>query len=1151
MSDRSSRVRLGVEPLEDRTVPHSGVVQFGIPTANAAAAGIVLGPDGNFWFAEFGSSRIGRIEGVGSATNAITEFTLPAGRGPLNLTVGPDGNVWFTENTGDRIGRINPKAGSDAAIQASIAEFAVPGAGSRPNDIVAGPDGALWFTQTGSDQIGRITTAGVVTAEFAVPGVGSAPAGIAAGEDGALWFTQAGSGQIGRVTTGGAFTEYSIPIPNAAAFSDPEDIVVGPNGLYFTDFGRDQVGRITYDGQVTQFSLPLGRGPSQIVYAADGNLYFTETASSRIGKLPANALVPGRPTSGNPPLEEFDFIARDSAPLGLALAGVDIAGSEDIFFTMNNGNAIGTFAAHLAQITAVATGPQVKILDIHLNEVRTFTPFPGYAGDLNVAIQDMAGAHAVGSPTNGVPDLIVAPAAGAPPHVMIFDQSDNRLLASFFAFDPAFRGGISLAAADVNGDNRNDLIVAAGTHVKIIDGTKLGNVGANGVILDSALLASFFAFPFGAVGSVTLASGDVDRDGLADVVVGAGPGSAGGHVKVINATRINQVQANGQIADTALMGSFFAFDPGFRGGAFVAISFDVSKPDVVVGAGPGAAPHVKVVDSARMGQQLPNGQIADGALLASFFAFAPTFRGGVRVAADDLSNADGVPELILSAGPGAAPAVKIVDGAKRAQVGAGGQIADAAVLSSFVSGTAGFSGGVYVAADADHRDAGFGPPGVTVGKSRGDVNDMYIFQSPANANNTVLGMTVSPFSTSVTPNAFDPGVTFDQRITNRNVLTVTDDLVFRYNFGAPDPNNDNKQDLLLRALPAAKFAGVGGVLAKGFTKENVPVRGVGGGALLRAAEQADPFFFDANGFNSRTDPKALLNHNTAVEAVVAGDYPRGTSPNGFGPGSTPNYDAQSFFAGANTLALVLELPSAALTGAAVDSVSAAPYLGYWGRAEVGGVQTDRMGRPAINTALIPAVPRGINFPADGSTPTRVDMRDAFNAGHPRDDRANFADDVANVLAAFYPIGRPTNGANPATDLAQAQVVATLLVPDILVYRPSSTAGFFGDTVGTLGNPDFFLAGGRKFSDNIIDTEIQVLTDRDSPFNLDGGANDAPALMTQNVRDHNGQNLPDGSVDKPVAQGGMGTGQRPIMFPYIGAPYANPAPVPNPPGPILP
>ncbi len=322
--------------------------------------------------------------------------------------------------------------------------------------------------------------------------------------------------------------------------------------------------------------------------------------------------------------------------------------------------------------------------------------------------------------------------------------------------------------------------------------------------------------------------------------------------------------------------------------------------------------------------------------------------------------------------------------------------------------------------------------------------------------------------------------------------------------------------------------------------------------MFRAAEQDDPFFFDAAGFNRFLNGRGLSDGTTATNtSLPASDrpYPSGTSNGGAGDGpdanpfgfdsETPDYNAPNFFANANTMAIVLELPSARLTGPATDSVSGDPVLGFWGRTEVGGVQQDRTGRPAINTALIPPVPRGSNFPADGSALNRFDIRNAFNAGHPRDDRADFADDMVSVLRAVYPIGTNPNVPN------QAEIVASLLLPDILVYRPTSDAGFFGDTVGTLGNPDFFLAGGRKLSDDIISTEVSILTDPDTPFDL-GGTNLAPLITTQNVADDNGFRITDGSMILP---GNPNAGMtRSIAFPYIGARNANPSNVPggNPP-----
>ena len=121
----------------------------------------------------------------------MTEFLVPtANAGLRGITAGPDGNLWFTQAGSDKIGRISP-----AGV---ITEFTVPGVGSQPSGIVVGPDGNLWFTEAGSDQIGRITTGGALT-EFTVPGVASVPVGITTGPDGSIWFTQFNSNQIGRL----------------------------------------------------------------------------------------------------------------------------------------------------------------------------------------------------------------------------------------------------------------------------------------------------------------------------------------------------------------------------------------------------------------------------------------------------------------------------------------------------------------------------------------------------------------------------------------------------------------------------------------------------------------------------------------------------------------------------------------------------------------------------------------------------------------------------------------------------------------------------------------------------------------------------------------------------------------------------------------
>lgn len=77
-----------------------------------------------------------------------------------------------------------------------VTEYPVP-SGNVPWQITAGPDGALWFSETYSNNIGRMTTAGAVT-EYPIPTSDSWPQFITAGPDGELWFTEGTGNSIGQ-----------------------------------------------------------------------------------------------------------------------------------------------------------------------------------------------------------------------------------------------------------------------------------------------------------------------------------------------------------------------------------------------------------------------------------------------------------------------------------------------------------------------------------------------------------------------------------------------------------------------------------------------------------------------------------------------------------------------------------------------------------------------------------------------------------------------------------------------------------------------------------------------------------------------------------------------------------------------------------------
>jgi RHS repeat-associated protein len=235
---------------------------------NDTPEGIATGPDGNLWFVETTVHHVSHMTPSGTLTSFSLTRSNPINQG---IVTGPDGNLWFTETGTGYIGKINTK-------DEVLGEYVLP-SGAKPYGITAGPDGNLWFANAGTSKIGKITTTGAIT-EYAVP-TGSQPEGITAAPDGNLWFTDAATSKIGKITTTGAITEYGLPTG-----SKPYGIAAGPEGnLWFADVETSKIGEITTTGTVTEYALPTGSKPEGITAGPDGNIWFTDYGTNKIGKI--------------------------------------------------------------------------------------------------------------------------------------------------------------------------------------------------------------------------------------------------------------------------------------------------------------------------------------------------------------------------------------------------------------------------------------------------------------------------------------------------------------------------------------------------------------------------------------------------------------------------------------------------------------------------------------------------------------------------------------------------------------------------------------------------------------------------------------------------------------------------------------------------
>jgi hypothetical protein len=344
---------------------------------------------------------------------------------------------------------------------------------------------------------------------------------------------------------------------------------------------------------------------------------------------------------------------------------------------------------------------------------------------------------------------------------------------------------------------------------------------------------------------------------------------------------------------------------------------------------------------------------------------------------------------------------------------------------------------------ADHLDApSLGSISVNpndslnVSKVRGplDINDVYVFRG-STSRRTVLAMTVNPAINLLGPTTFQRGAKYTFNIDTGNDAMA--DKRITVTFGRPNARGIQRYTVKLNGRMQASGSTNG---AKGNVRDRAVVKAFAG-------PRSDPFFFDLLGFLGSVKGQGTRTLNDGNES--------------------------DFFAGLNTLAIVVEVRNSAIGGSGRN-------IGVWATTRKNDAVADQMGRPAINTVF--------NSSAED--------KEAFNKTAPARQRTamggKFRRNVIGVLKAFSALDSEGAYSN-----AQARGLANVLLPDVIRY--------------TLGSVAAGPLNGRGLADDVIDAELNIVT---GGFAF-AGRNGVGAIPTDGVGPH-GDYLP--------------------SFPYLGLPH---------------
>ncbi|MDB5313555.1 MAG: repeat protein [Gemmataceae bacterium] len=549
MAESTSRARLELTPLDDRTVPSTVSVSSTVRPLDFVGTGTLTTSE--------------QLTDGGAAVTR-TSTTTVALKGQINYTDNASGQTGTVTVTGTGTGTEvptppNTTGGIGSFVETTQAQLSF----QDSNGIVSTPTPLTgtsnWYTATGAsgtEPLGPKTATGSFdTSTFKLQAGWGAP-----GSD------------LGTLT---ATLAAKTPQPTALAFGQTA-AALAADGSVTLDFSVQATGDLlkatshgtavtsvtaTWQGggqtQATDLNVPIYWNTGQLTVHAAG-LTPPAWAKSLTVQIDSQHVVTQSSGQGNTWSITLAGLTPVGPPTGTSPPPT---GTPDSPPTVPPPSppTVPPAPPPVVASFALIPGPQPVIQWLSAGgTVLAVTPaFTDFHGPVSIATADVN--H------DSVPDLIIAAGVGGGPRVRVVDGKTGGEIANFFAYEPTFRGGVNIAVADLYGNGATEIVTGAG----VGGGPAVGVFNAQ----TGQMINQFFAYDPSFTGGVSVAAANLSAIGGAEIITGAGAGG-GPVIKVFDRT--------GDV-----LFSTFAAPPTARSGVRVAAAVDTADNAVVVTADPG------------------------------------------------------------------------------------------------------------------------------------------------------------------------------------------------------------------------------------------------------------------------------------------------------------------------------------------------------------------------------------------------------------------------------------------------------------------------------------------------------------------------------------------------------------------------------------